>query len=115
MLNPWLRYVDNISIAYLAVNSNEDFLFCRPIAVSVSTSLQQLWFGFFSGLGSFGGLVLVGFVCWFGFFVQKNLREWAGGINTGRRQYGMEFRTSKGKDKGKSILRTLLLPFSLAT
>lgn len=43
--------------------------------------------------------MLVGFVCWFGFFVQKNLREWAGGINTGRRQYGMEFRTSKGRIK----------------
>lgn len=62
MLNPWLRCVDNISIVYLAVNSNEDFLFCRPIAVSVSTSLQQLWFGVFFWFGVFWRFV-VGWIC----------------------------------------------------
>lgn len=41
-VNPWLHSADKINIAYLAVTSNEDFLFCRPILVSINTSLQQL-------------------------------------------------------------------------
>lgn len=77
-VNPWLHSVDKINIAHLAVTSNEDFLFCRPILVSINTSLQQLWFiwlfffpslfgGFFSGLVGFFWLVCSGVLC--GFFV----------------------------------------------
>lgn len=60
-VNPWLHSVDKINIAYLAVTSNEDFLFCRPILVSINTSLQQLCFIglYFSGLFFFP--VLEGF------------------------------------------------------
>lgn len=63
-VNPWLHSVDKINIAHLAVTSNEDFLFCRPILVSINTSLQQIWF---IGLFFFPSLFGVFFLVWWVF------------------------------------------------